>query len=206
MSGDIPPALIVVATAINLVILAAIIAAAAARVRKERIRDAAWRPAPVEQFRFRPFRGGPMDFPGSVTRTMRCRYRGREVVAFEYSRPPEAPATIVAIELPAPRPMLDVRRAGPELPGRLDITIGDPAFDAAFVVESGDPAFARDVLPPATMRWLLADPRGARLPIRFEGARVFTWEGQPMADGRLAQMADYLATLVNRIPAFVWRD
>jgi hypothetical protein len=160
----------------------------------------AWQPAPPDPALARRFMGGPTTAPGTVIGALRG---PRGAIAFEYGTSPQSASTVVSIGLPVVRPALEVRRAAPDTAAGLDM--GDPAFAAAFVVESDTPAFARDVLQPETMRWLMADPRSAYYPIRLEGASALTWGLHPLDPWRATQMADYLSAFVSRIPAFVWR-
>lgn len=159
-----------------------------------------WRPAPPDPALARRFSGGPTRASGTVTRALRG---PRDAIAFEYAVSPDSAFTVVAIGLPAVRPVLEVRRADPGTMAGLDM--GDPAFAAALVVESDNPAFAHDVLQPDTMRWLMVDARSAYYPVRLEGASALTWGRHPLEPARVAQMADYLGALVSRIPAFVWQ-
>jgi hypothetical protein len=179
------PATVLILVLAGLVVVAGIVtivvvAARSARRAAPRPDATAWRPIRPDPSLADRFTGGPTSEPGRVTRAMQCVRPGLSAIAFEYASGPGAVTTVVAVDLPATRPMLDVRRATRQAVGGVDIAMGDGAFDAAFVVHSAHPGFAHDVLQPATRAWLLSDPRSAYYPIRLEGARAYTWGGHPL--------------------------
>ncbi len=148
-------------------------------------------------------------------------HRGHRVLAFEYRfREPsgtlgQSRRTIgyrypaVAVPTPAPRPVLQVGREHPgtrilSAIGLDDWQLGDEAFDRAFRVRMADAAFARDVLHPLMVQWLLAD--GRSLPFRFERADLVCWQRGGLRPERALGMADYLVDVLDRVPQGGWRE
>lgn len=114
---------------------------------------------------------------------------------------------VVAVRLPVVLPTLEVSAEG--LTGFLtrgfagpDVEVGDPAFDAAFRVSTGEPRFAQEVLGPELRQWLLAS---ARQPWRIEGRDVLTWRQGGQSIPRVLEDADRLATIAAAVPLHVLR-
>lgn len=75
-----------------------------------------------------------------------------------------------------------------------------------FHIQAGSERFAYDVLHPRLMAWLLADPVRRKTPFRFEQAFLLTWETGGLDVTRGVAFADYLTTILDQVPDFVWSD
>ena len=139
-------------------------------------------------------------------------HRGTWFVAFEYryteSRGESSRThrfTVVAIDLPARRPRLEITRGTPRFPGRSGMRDLRPArgrFSDAFHVSTDDERFAHAVLHPRTTEWLLANGRYA---LRFGGDHLLAWSRGTIEPGTAATMLDHVCDLRDRIPTSVWR-
>lgn len=159
-----------------------------------------------------------------IRQVVRTQYRGYQAVAFTYTyeksiyvrTPGTSPTqqyTIVSLSLPATRPTLEIVATGKRSAD--SYALGYPPLDENFHVTTDNPEFARAVLPPPTVQWLLGDPRAHYFPIRFEGATVSTWTSHDVPISlrgtsalrldRINPMVDYLAEFASRVPAQAWR-
>lgn len=169
-------------------------------------------------------RGGRNTSGHRIRQVVRTQYRGYQAAAFTYTyekviwvrTPGTSPTqqyTIVALSLPATQPTLEISVAGK--PGVNSFALGYPPFDEKFHVTTENPEFARLVLSPPAVQWLLSDPRAQYFPIRFEGASLSTWTSHdvpmssrgtsPLRLDRINPMVDYLAEFAHRAPAQAWR-
>jgi hypothetical protein len=78
-------------------------------------------------------------------------------------------------------------------------------FNREFRISTDDRNFARDVLHPRAVEWMLADPRARELAFRFERSDVLAWEAGRLNPQRTAWAATYLLDLIDRVPQFVWK-
>ncbi|GDY32305.1 hypothetical protein [Gandjariella thermophila] len=188
-----------------------------------------WVPEPPDDRLVDRFTGGPLAAAHGgrnarghrIRQVLRAQHRGYRAVAFVYTydqlvyvrrlgTSPTRQYTVVSIDLPEGRPTLELSAARRPVAGQL--RLGHDAFDAAFRLVSDSAEFARAVLPPAVIQWLLADPRARYFPIRIEGATVSTWTTSdvafgpaPMRPEMINPMVDYLAEFLGHVPAGVWR-
>ncbi|GGU39275.1 hypothetical protein [Lentzea flava] len=117
----------------------------------------------------------------------------------------------VWVRTPAPRPTLDVRQVL-RMESRIneglglgDIKVGHPEFDARYQVTCADEAFARAVLAPAVVDFLLTDPRGCRgFWIRGAQFDAYNATGDHRDPDVLAADLDIRCDLLDRIPRHVW--
>lgn len=114
---------------------------------------------------------------------------------------------VVAISLPALRPLLDVRHQN-FLTRRFDkgVDFGDPVFGERFRIESPSAPFARDVLHPAMREWMLADWRAAAFNWRFEGSWLMAYRSGHLDLRQVFACADFLHEVLERVPEHVWSD
>ncbi|MEV3934592.1 hypothetical protein AB0K52_01230 [Glycomyces sp. NPDC049804] len=114
---------------------------------------------------------------------------------------------LVAIDLPALRPVLDVSHEN-FLTRRFDkdIAFENQAFNDKFKIASPSPRFAYDVIHPRTMEWMLADPRAHVIRWRFEGAWLMTFRKGGLALDEAFYYADFLHQVLAQVPAHVWSE
>lgn len=141
-------------------------------------------------------------------------HRGTRFVAFEYQYTERSGDdstthrfTVVAIDLPAHRPRLEVTRETrtSRFLGRFglrDLQLEDERFNHTFRVSTDHDRFAYDVLDPPMVEWLLA--RGS-YPFRFGGDHLLTWRSGGIEPGAVLTMLCYVCDLRDRVPPFVWR-
>ncbi|GAA1668082.1 hypothetical protein GCM10009830_12310 [Glycomyces endophyticus] len=153
--------------------------------------------------------------PFTATRSLRFLdvyrglHRGRHLVAYTaYERiqrsddsTSEWYAQVVAVDLPALRPFLEVK-AGSAGRSRFEVEV----FNQRFNVQSDNLRYAHDVITPRMIEFLLTDPRARATRWRMEGRWLIAfWTGAP--DKRaIAPVADFLLEVRARIPAHVWSD
>lgn len=149
---------------------------------------------------------------------LRSVHRGRQLLIFEYRFIDRSHGnathwwhTVVAVETPAPRPDLAVlkptveQRLRDKLAGR-DLELESEEFNKAFRIETASPRFAYDMLPAATMRWMLEHPLGRDVEFRVDDHHLVTWRlGLVVENALHLKRADYLIDLLERVPAFVWQ-
>ena len=149
-------------------------------------------------------------------------YRGRDLVAFEYSykeyrdsgnerRTVTYRNTVVALGTPAARPTLELSREGfgrklLGLVGVRDLQLESEQFNKTFHIRAENDRFAYDVLHPRTMEWMLADQRCRELPFRFERADLLTWRSGSIDLPTAQRMLDFLCDVLERVPSFVWNS
>ena len=116
-------------------------------------------------------------------------------------------AWMVSIRLPRRMPLLTVtdKTAAGVLAARLgrDVEVGQDDFDEAFRVESPEPAFARALLTPQVVAWLLG-PGEAAVPFRIVAHDMFWWESGDPDYNQLSDRLDLLDGLYDQIPCAVW--
>ncbi|HEX2144617.1 MAG TPA: hypothetical protein VHG10_08930 [Glycomyces sp.] len=114
---------------------------------------------------------------------------------------------VVAISLPAARPILDVGHEN-ALTRRFDkdIEFENQAFNDKFKIESASPRFAYDVIHPRTMEWMLADPRAHVTRWRFEGSWLMTFRKGSLNVNEVFYFADFLHQVLAQVPKHVWSD
>lgn len=117
----------------------------------------------------------------------------------------------VYVRTPAPRPTLEVRKVLRvesrinEGLGLGDIKVGHPEFDSRFQVTCADERFARAVLSPAIVEFLLRDPRDCHgFWIRGTQFEAYNATGQHRDPVLLAADLDIRCDLLDRIPPQVW--
>lgn len=147
-------------------------------------------------------------------------WRGREVVAFDYSYQTSTTDGqghrtttlhrfgVCALALPAPLPRLQVTperaltRIGRAL-GVPGIELESEEFNRSFRITCPDPRFASDVLHPRTMELLLAEGDVAW---RVEGSELLCWDAGQQRPAQVLERLDLLAAIADGVPSFVWRD
>jgi hypothetical protein len=114
---------------------------------------------------------------------------------------------LVAIDLPAVRPVLDIGHEN-FLSRRFDkdIEFENQAFNDKFKIASQSPRFAYDVIHPRTMEWMLADPRAHVIRWRFEGAWLMTFRRGGLNPDEAFYYADFLHQVLAQVPKHVWSD
>jgi hypothetical protein len=139
-------------------------------------------------------------------------YRGKHIVFFEYQymtgsgkNSTQHRYQVIAIDLPAPRPMLDIghenffsRRFGN------DIDFENQAFNDVFKVNAENRRFAFDVIHPRTMEWMLADQRARTYRWRFDGQWPMTFREGALNLGEVFFYADFLIDVYAQVPRHVW--
>ncbi|WP_306368479.1 hypothetical protein [Nocardiopsis sp. CC223A] len=187
-------------------------------------RDNGWsydreRPELVDRFEGHPFVERRSN---ARTRHVLCAgLRGYRVMAYEYSYTASRhdgrdtattghAHTVVAVSLPGPAPVLEVRARGAghlrsEIAGVCDVRVGDAAFDGAFSVAAADEDFARTVLD-ERVRAHLSGADGAPVPFRFSGTHLLTWQDGALDPDRAAERARALLDLLERVPRAAWGD
>ncbi len=120
---------------------------------------------------------------------------------------------VVNVLVPVERPTLTVTKEMWD--SKFDLDLESDQFNKVFKVKvdrgSDDAAkFAYDVLHPRMMEHLLADTRASDLgwPFRFERGDLYTWQEWPgeLDMAMVMHKADYLIDILDRVPAFVWKD
>jgi uncharacterized protein DUF3137 len=120
--------------------------------------------------------------------------------------------SVVALSTPSHRPTLELRRevVGRKLLGFVgmrDLQLESEEFDKAFLIKADNDRFAYDILHPPMMQWLLDDRRAmSSLPFRFDGGSLVTWLDGQMDLERVTYLLDYLCDVLDRVPAFVWKN
>lgn len=149
-------------------------------------------------------------------------HRRRPFCAFEYAariHPPgmgigsmsttrrREPYWIVAVATPAHRPFLAVsgRQSGATEGGGARIQTGHEQFDGSFSVSTGHEQFARDVLHPQLLHWLLASPIAHQVPFRFERNELVGWRSGRLDARMVEPVLDMLCDVLDRVPSPVWR-
>jgi hypothetical protein len=113
---------------------------------------------------------------------------------------------VVAISLPATRPLLDIAHENSLSRRFKDIDFENQAFNDRFRIGSPSPRFAYDVIHPRTMEWMLADPRARVIRWRFEGAWLMTFRPGRLNPNELFYYADFLHQVLAQVPKHVWSD
>lgn len=131
---------------------------------------------------------------GSIHALRRVTHRGHELELYEHRPVTWGKQTwSVVMKIPVPTalwPKLELvpRATGPQNVDRLTIedefSTGDEDFDRLFLIGCPEPDFARMVLTPDLIQWLLADPRGVRSRIIWES------EGLTPADDGVPEPID----------------
>jgi hypothetical protein len=161
-------------------------------------------------------------------------YRGRPFCAFEYRRKSRLSGSkgvtpgmvsldqegnlgtsieyfrIIALGTPTHRPTLEVRKRGLGMhtinfSGVRKTTSGHPQFDKVFQVATDHEQFARDLLTAHVTNYLLGDQRTRQQPLRFERDELVTWQRGRLKAPTLEPTLDYLADVLDQVPAMVWR-
>ncbi len=173
----------------------------------------------VDRFLGDPFGRG---HSRNAEHVLRGEYRGRQVMAFEYSyketrdsgqdqRTETFRHTVVALSLPAAKPTLQVAREGLGrkllgFVGVRDLQLESEQFNEAFHIKTDNDRFAYDILHPRMMEWLLGDQRAQRTPFRFERGDLMTWDRSKIDLSKVEWMLDYLCDVVDQVPGFVWKS
>ncbi len=147
-------------------------------------------------------------------------FRNRPIVAFDYSYQTHSTDSkgnrqtqthrfaVCALSVDAYLPRLELvpesvlGRFGTAL-GMQDIELESEDFNRRYRVRAGNQKFAFDVLPPRTMEALM---RRSALHLRLSGTDAVCWEPGRHSPSELLARLDALATLVEGIPEFVWKD
>lgn len=82
-----------------------------------------------------------------------------------------------------------------------DVSVGDPAFDHAFVVKSPLPEFARDVLHPGIIEVLWHHPT---LTWRFEADSMIVFRSGEHSPPEIEATLHFMDAVLDRIPEHVW--
>ncbi|EHY90670.1 hypothetical protein [Saccharomonospora azurea] len=141
-------------------------------------------------------------------------HRSRPFIATEFDvrhQGQHVPVTAVWLSLPAMRPGLTVRRvlrAQSKIRsqiGQRDIQLGFPEFDENFEITTEDEAFARAVLVPDLVRFLVTDPRASRgFAIYGDQLNAHDIVGDHRDPQKLVPALDLRCDILDRIPTFVW--
>lgn len=190
------------------------------RAKSERMRSFAhgrgWHYTQADRSLARRWDGSPFG-AGYARRTsyvITGTHRGAAFVAFEY-RYTESEGdssttrrfTVVALDLPAARPRLQVTRETgmSRFLGRFgfrDLQLESEQFNDTFRIDTDDDRFAYDVLHPRMMEWLLA---GARAPFRFDGGQLLAWRPGPVEPEEVVALLGCACDIRDRVPSFVWK-
>jgi len=173
----------------------------------------------VDRFLGDPFGRG---HSRTAEHVLRGEYRGRQVMAFEYSykethnsgqdqRTETYTHTVVALSLPNAKPTLQVGREGLGrkllgLVGVRDLQLESEQFNDTFHIKTDNDRFAYDILHPRMMEWMLADQRALSTPFRFERGDLMTWDRNRIELPKVLWMLDYLCDVVDQVPGFVWKS
>lgn len=147
-------------------------------------------------------------------------YRGRQMVAFDYSYETESTDSdghrtttthryaVCALTMPAAAPTLELTPEGflgrvGTLLGMDDLELESEDFNRRYRVRAADPRLAYAMLGPRTMQSLLARPA---LHLRVSGADALCWESGRHSPAELLARLDTLSTLLDGVPAYVWSD
>lgn len=116
------------------------------------------------------------------------------------TRTPEYTVVLVPRPVAGPGLRLAAQRLSWATALRRDTEVGDPAFDAAFHVNTDAPDFARLVLRPPLTSWLVSDPRAAAAIIVFEPAELMAVVPGPLTPDGAMSLADLMTDLSHRVP------
>ncbi|MBB4930889.1 hypothetical protein F4561_001709 [Lipingzhangella halophila] len=164
------------------------------------------------------FRGTPFVRWGKYRYVLAGEHRGRAVLAFEYRytkiyiHGPIETRYFQVVTVRVPRcPRLEVIRQDFvhklfSLFGAHDLRLGNEEFDNAVRVRTDHDGFARQVLHPETMRWMLSDPRALEVPFRFGGDILLGWREMRLEGDEVLEHADFLIDLLDRTPRHVLGD
>ena len=222
MSGG---AIALMAVVVIICIAVAVMQSAAERERVASLvawaRDRGWnydreRPELADRFSGTPFRRGRSN--AKAKHVLCADHRGHRVLAFEYTYTTTTSTgqgttttthhhSIIAVATPH-TPVLEVKAEhfGHTLLGLLgvhDLQVGEKAFDDTFRVSADDDAFALEVLGPDLRAWLLERPE-ARVPFRFTGDHILTWNATKLDPEAMVASADHLIDLLDQVPGQVW--
>lgn len=144
----------------------------------------------------------------------RGRYKNLHIVFFQYNYTTGSgkdsrthPNQIVAIGLPAARPLLDISREnGFSKRFQKDIDFENQRFNDTFRIKSPNRRFAFDVIHARTMEWMLADQRAMSYPWRFEGPWLMTFRPGPLKLEEVFFYADFLIDVYAQVPRHVWSN
>lgn len=135
-------------------------------------------------------------------------HRGRHLVAYTaYERirrddtTHEWSAQVVAVDLPALRPYLEVKRGAA---GRSRYE--NEAFNERFNVQSDNLRYAHDVIDARMMEFLLTDGRALVTRWRMEGRWLIAFRVGDPDKRAILPVADFLLEVRARIPEHVWSD
>ncbi|OHT85122.1 hypothetical protein BKG68_14950 [Mycobacteroides saopaulense] len=152
-------------------------------------------------------------FPGACN-VVRGQHEGKPFIAFEaYSKAERFAAegqgevkrtAVVALAMPAPLPWLQICPENMLTRALSDITFESEDFNRRFRVVAQDVRLAYDVLNPQNMERMLRDPRYAELPLRFDGAWLWTWQFEDLGPDLIADRLRFLSDTLAAVPAFVW--
>ncbi len=112
--------------------------------------------------------------------------------------------TVVTVSMPTAAMAFQVipHRRPPRIDeGELVAVATDEAFQSAFHVDLESGRSIGDVFSEDLKRWMLADHRAQRLPIRFEGNEVMVWHQGMLTLDRALWMTDYLIGFAQRVAA-----
>jgi hypothetical protein len=114
---------------------------------------------------------------------------------------------VVAISLPAMRPLLDVSHEN-SMSRRFDkdLQFENQAFNDRFKIASPSSRFAYDIIHPRTMEWMLADPRAHVIRWRFEGAWLMTFRPGALKPDEIFYYAEFLHQVLAQVPKHVWTE
>jgi hypothetical protein len=176
-------------------------------------------PALPQRYGGEPFGQG---FSQQARHVLAGPYRGHNMIAFDYIYVTESGSgdnrsttthkyAVVSLSMPRRRPMLQLEREGlgrklMGFVGVRDLQLESEEFNKAFLIKAENDRFAYDVLHPRMMQWMLADERTRYLPFRFEGDNLVTWADGTMKLEQLMYFLEYLCDVLDRVPAFVWKD
>ncbi|WP_199036145.1 hypothetical protein [Glycomyces salinus] len=142
----------------------------------------------------------------------RGKYRNFHVMFFRYDYAPTfgkgtdtVSHQVVALALPASRPLLDIGHEGFWSKRFGDgIDFENQAFNDRFKIRSGNGRFAFDVINARTMEWMLADQRAQAYRWRFEGPWLMTFRLGELKLEEVFFYADFLIDVYAQVPRHVW--
>lgn len=115
---------------------------------------------------------------------------------------------VVALELPAALPQLELRPEGAEAKiagffGMQDLQFESDEFNRAWHIKSSNPSFAHEVVNPMMIEWLMQDhQRFANFAIDRD--TLYTTISGRQDPRRIDALVWYLTQFLDRVPAFVW--
>ena len=116
---------------------------------------------------------------------------------------------VTVLRLPGSVPELIVTKARKGLGAKIakaigeqDIELGYLAFDQRYLVQ-GDALFARRLLTPAVMEWLMG-PGSSLIPLRFTGVDLICWTPGEKVTANLLERLELMEQFISLLPSDIW--